>query len=50
MIFSTGAIAVNSFAETLKGSVKEVYVVGEAKEPGNLGAALRNATAVALAL
>ena len=50
VIFSTGAVSADSLAETLKGSVQEVYVVGDAKEPGNLGAALRNATAVALAL
>ncbi len=47
VIFSTGAISADSLAETLKGSVEEVYVVGDAKEPGNLGAALRSATAVA---
>ncbi len=50
VIFATGAASCDSLAETLKGSVEEVYVVGDAKEPGNLGAALRSATAVALAL
>lgn len=50
VIFSTGAVSADSLAEALKGSVEEVYVVGDAKEPGNLVAALRNATEVALAL
>ena len=50
VIFSTGAVSADSLAATLKGSVEEVHVVGDAKEPGNLGAALRNATDVALAL
>jgi 2,4-dienoyl-CoA reductase-like NADH-dependent reductase (Old Yellow Enzyme family)/thioredoxin reductase len=50
VIFSTGSVSANSLAETLKGLVEEVYVVGDAKEPANLGAALRSATAVALAL
>jgi 2,4-dienoyl-CoA reductase-like NADH-dependent reductase (Old Yellow Enzyme family)/thioredoxin reductase len=50
VIFSTGAAPADSLAETLEGSVEEVYVVGDAKEPGNLGQALRDATAVALAL
>jgi 2,4-dienoyl-CoA reductase-like NADH-dependent reductase (Old Yellow Enzyme family)/thioredoxin reductase len=50
VIFSTGSISADSFAATLEGSVEEVYVVGDAQEPGNLGAALRSATAVALTL
>ncbi len=50
VIFCTGAVSIDSFADALKGSVEEVYVVGDAKDPGNLGAALRSATAVALAL
>ncbi len=50
VIFSTGSVSADSLAETLKGLVEEVYVVGDAKEPANLGAALRSATAVALAL
>ncbi len=50
VIFSTGSVSADSLAETLKGLVEEVYVVGDAKEPVNLGAALRSATAVALAL
>jgi NADPH-dependent 2,4-dienoyl-CoA reductase/sulfur reductase-like enzyme len=50
VIFSTGAVPADSLAETLKSLVEEVYVVGDAKEPANLGAALRSATAAALAL
>ncbi|MGE5300948.1 MAG: FAD-dependent oxidoreductase [Acidobacteriota bacterium] len=50
VIFSTGSVSADSLAETLKGLVAEIYVVGDAKEPANLGAALRSATAVALAL
>ena len=50
VIFSTGAVSADSIAETLNGLVAEVYVVGDAKEPSNLGAALRSATAIALAL
>ncbi len=50
VIFSTGSVSADSLAETLKGLVAEVYVVGDAKEPANLGAALRSATAIALAL
>ncbi len=48
VIFSTGAVTVDSLAETLKGSVGEIHVVGDAEEPGNLGAALRSATDIAL--
>jgi 2,4-dienoyl-CoA reductase-like NADH-dependent reductase (Old Yellow Enzyme family)/thioredoxin reductase len=50
VIFSTGSVPADSLAETLRGLVAEVYIVGDAKEPANLGAALRSATAVALAL
>jgi 2,4-dienoyl-CoA reductase-like NADH-dependent reductase (Old Yellow Enzyme family)/thioredoxin reductase len=50
VIFCTGSVPADSLAETLKGLVAEVYVVGDAKEPANLGAALRSATAVALTL
>ena len=50
VIFSTGSVPADSLAETLKGLVEEIYVVGDAKEPANLGAALRSATAMALAL
>ena len=32
----------------LQGKVKEVFAAGDAASPGNLGAALRNATEIAL--
>jgi len=46
-------IAINAEPEdvlfhNLKGKIKEAIVVGDAASPGNLGAALRNATEVAL--
>ncbi len=50
VIFSTGSVSADSLAETLKSLVEEVYAVGDAQEPANLGAALRSATAIALAL
>ncbi len=50
VIFATGSVSVDSLPETLKGLFAEVYVVGDAKGPANLGAALRSATDVALAL
>ncbi len=48
VIFSVGSGRVDFLYGALKDSVKEVYVVGDAKEPGNLGAALRSATEVGL--
>jgi len=50
VIFSTGSIPADSLAGSLKGLIEEVHVVGDAREPGNLGAALRSATEVALNL
>ncbi len=38
----------DSLFHTLRGKVKEVIAVGDAAAPGNLGAALRNATEMAL--
>ncbi len=38
----------DSLLHALQGKVKEVIAVGDAAAPGNLGAALRNATEVAL--
>jgi 2,4-dienoyl-CoA reductase-like NADH-dependent reductase (Old Yellow Enzyme family)/NADPH-dependent 2,4-dienoyl-CoA reductase/sulfur reductase-like enzyme len=38
----------DSLVHTLRGKVKEVIAVGDAAAPGNLGAALRNATETAL--
>lgn len=48
VIFAVGSVQVNSLLESLKGLVEEIYLVGDAKEPGNLGAALRSATEVGL--
>jgi 2,4-dienoyl-CoA reductase-like NADH-dependent reductase (Old Yellow Enzyme family)/thioredoxin reductase len=50
VILSTGSVPSASLAETLKGLIEEVYVVGDAREPSNLGTALRSATDVALKL
>jgi 2,4-dienoyl-CoA reductase-like NADH-dependent reductase (Old Yellow Enzyme family)/thioredoxin reductase len=50
VILSTGSVPSASLAEALRGLVEEVYVVGDAKEPSNLGTALRSATAAALEL
>jgi len=48
VILAVGARSKNSLADELKGKIKEVIVVGDASQPGNLGAALRSATEVAL--
>ncbi len=48
VIVAIGGIPVNSFFQTLKDSVEEIYLIGDAKEPGNLGAALRSAAEVGL--
>jgi 2,4-dienoyl-CoA reductase-like NADH-dependent reductase (Old Yellow Enzyme family)/thioredoxin reductase len=48
VIAASGGIKVDPLSESLKGSVKEIFVVGDAREPGNLGAALRSATEVGL--
>ena len=48
VIVATGNCPVNTFFNSLKGSVEEIYLVGDAKEPGNLGAALRSATEICL--
>ncbi|MEW6715468.1 MAG: FAD-dependent oxidoreductase [Nitrospirota bacterium] len=46
VIVSVGSIPENFLYEALKDKVKEIYAVGDAKEPGNIGAALRSATEV----
>ncbi|MEW6328338.1 MAG: FAD-dependent oxidoreductase [Thermodesulfobacteriota bacterium] len=48
VILAVGARSQNSLADELKGKIKEVIVIGDASQPGNLGAALRSATEVAL--
>ncbi len=46
VVVSVGSIPENSLYEALKDKVKEIYIIGDAKEPGNIGAALRSATEV----
>ena len=46
VIVSVGSIPENSLYDALKDIVKEIYRIGDAKEPGNIGEALRSATEV----
>ncbi len=46
VIVAVGSVQVKSLFDSLKSSVKEIYLIGDAKEPGNLGAALRSAAEV----
>lgn len=48
VIVATGNCPANSLFNSLKGSVEEIYLAGDAKEPCNLGAALRSATEICL--
>jgi pyruvate/2-oxoglutarate dehydrogenase complex dihydrolipoamide dehydrogenase (E3) component len=48
VIVATGNCPVNELFRSLKDSVGEVYLVGDAQQPGNLGAALRSATEICL--
>jgi 2,4-dienoyl-CoA reductase-like NADH-dependent reductase (Old Yellow Enzyme family)/thioredoxin reductase len=48
VIFAIGNVPTNSLFNFFKGLVEEIYLVGDAKGPGNLGAALRSATEVVL--
>ena len=48
VIFAIDAVPENRLVEDLKGRVKQVMAVGDAQATGNLGAALRSATAAAL--
>lgn len=48
VVVSIGNIPANSLFNSLNGLVKEIYLVGDAKEPGNLGAALRSAAEIGL--
>lgn len=48
VIISIGSVPLDSLYNSLKDRVDEVYLVGDAKEPGNIGAALRSATEIAL--
>ncbi len=48
VVVAVGSVASDSLAAALKSAVDAVYVVGDAKAPGNLGEALRSATEVGL--
>jgi NADPH-dependent 2,4-dienoyl-CoA reductase/sulfur reductase-like enzyme len=48
VIVAVGGTKVDLIFESLKGSVEEIFAVGDARDPGNLGAALRSATEVGL--
>jgi len=48
VVIGINAQSEDSLIASLRGSVKDVIAVGDAAFPGNLGAALRNATEVAL--
>jgi NADPH-dependent 2,4-dienoyl-CoA reductase/sulfur reductase-like enzyme len=48
VVIGINAQSEDSLIDSLRGNVKEVLAVGDAAAPGNLGAALRNATEVAL--
>ncbi len=48
VIFSINAEPEDSLLHRLRGKVKQVMAVGDAASPGNLGSALRSATAAAL--
>lgn len=46
VVVSVGSSPENSIYEALKDKVKEIYVVGDANTPGNIGEALRSAAEV----
>jgi 2,4-dienoyl-CoA reductase-like NADH-dependent reductase (Old Yellow Enzyme family)/thioredoxin reductase len=48
VIFAIGNVPANSLYNSFKGLVKEIYLIGDARGSGNLGAALRSATEVVL--
>lgn len=48
VILAIGSEPENSLKGLLEGKVTEVYLIGDANTPGNVGSALRSATAVAL--
>ncbi|MBI5409469.1 MAG: FAD-dependent oxidoreductase [Nitrospirae bacterium] len=50
VIISIGTTPENSLLEILKGKMPEVYVVGNAEQPGNVGTALRSAAKAALSI
>jgi NADPH-dependent 2,4-dienoyl-CoA reductase/sulfur reductase-like enzyme len=48
VVAATGNCPVNELFRSLKDSVKEIYLVGDAQQPCNVGAALRSATEISL--
>lgn len=50
VIIAIGSVPADSLSASLGGFAGEIHVVGDAKEPGNLGSALRSATEAALKL
>lgn len=50
VVFAVGVEPERALYHELQGKVKEVYLVGDAEEPGNVGHALRTALKVALAV
>jgi NADPH-dependent 2,4-dienoyl-CoA reductase/sulfur reductase-like enzyme len=48
VVVATGSCPVNELFKSLRDSVEELYLVGDAKQPGNLGAALRSAAEISL--
>lgn len=48
VIVSVGSIPENSLYDSLKGKVPEIYLVGDAKKPCDLGAALRSGCEIGL--
>ncbi len=48
VIFAVGSIPENALFDSLRGKVKEIFLVGDSQEPGNIGSALRSATEVGL--
>ncbi len=48
VIIAVGSIPENALFDSLCGKVKEIFLVGDSQEPGNIGSALRSATEVGL--
>ncbi len=48
VIIAIGSIPENALFDSLRGKVKEIFLVGDSQEPGNIGSALRSATEVGL--
>jgi len=48
VIIAVGSIPENALFDSLRGKVKEIFLVGDSQEPGNIGSALRSATEVGL--